>query len=86
VEVRVITHSDENEDISSDCDAIYEKEEQEEEGRMFSCVHQTLQEEVAYPSLVEVLCLLCHLLTQKVTYSLATKLTFADRVNSCLLS
>jgi hypothetical protein len=32
---------------------------------MFSCVHETLQEEVAYPSLVEIVCLLCHLLTEQ---------------------
>jgi hypothetical protein len=59
-EVRVITHSGENEEIPGHCDATDEEEEQEEEVRMFSCVHQTLQEERA-----EVLCLLSHLLTQK---------------------
>ena len=65
-EVRVRAHGDENEEIPSHGDAIDEEEEQKEEARMFSCVHQTLQEEVHH-GLVGVFCLPDHLLRQERT-------------------
>lgn len=55
-EVRVRGHSYENEKIPSQGDAVDEEEKEEEEAGVFSCVHQALQEEVAYHSQVGVLC------------------------------
>lgn len=55
-EMRVRGHSYENEKIPSQGDAVDEEQKEEEEAGVFSCVHQTLQEEVAYHSLVGVFC------------------------------
>lgn len=70
-EVRLRVHSYENEEIPSQGDAVDEEEEKEEEARMFSCIPETLQEEVAQHSLVGDLCLHGPLLTHGVaTYPL----------------
>ena len=66
-EVRVRAHGDENEQIPRHGDAIDEEEEQKEQARVFSCVHQTLQEEVVHHRLVGGFCLPDHLLRQQTT-------------------
>ena len=64
-EVRVRAHGYENEEIPSYGDSVDEQEEEEEEARMFSCVHQTLQEEGVHHSLVGVFFFHEHLLAQR---------------------
>lgn len=59
-EMRVRAHSKENEEIATHSDAVDEEKEEEEEARMLSRVHQTLQEEVAHHRLVKVLHLFNH--------------------------
>ena len=67
VQMRVRAHSKENNEIPSQCDAV----DEEEQARMLSYVHQTLQKEVLHHSAVELPCLHDHLLTHRViTYLL----------------
>lgn len=79
-EVKVRAHDCENQKIPSKGDAIDKKEEEEEDARMFRCVHQTLQEEVAHHSLVEVVGLYDHHIQRVVSYHLCNK-TDIDKYN-----